>query len=248
MSGSAEMITNEVRRLVLTCRHLQAELEQSIPKKAHQEIVARMQETIDNQGAEMNRMESDLEKAVAISSELSNIQSLISTQTQEISSQNKSIQDVSGKIAEGTVPRQIYEQSLAATRSLEESARRAFEQKAAELKNLEARNHELLEKISGMVPRSEYLAVQAALAESIPRIKYEEELTKLHDQTVAKDQYLKAEARISELESILDVSVPKSEFMDLMREVSTLTNGPLAAPEPTAEAEKPAEAPQILTN
>jgi hypothetical protein len=263
MSGSAEMITNEVRRLVLTCRHLQAELEQSIPKKAHEEIVQKMQGTIDSQDAEMKRMDEELQKAVSVSSTLSSMESLLSAQSKEISAEKNSIENVYAKIAEGTVPRQIYEASLAATKSLEENARRLMEQKNSELRDLQVRNHELLERISGMVPRTDYLTVQSQLSESIPRVKHEEDVQKLRDQSVPRDLYTKAQSRISELESTLEQTVPKSEFVDLMKEVSTLTNGPLAvtyaepqnvtvvqAPE-TAASDAPvpdAPAPQVLAN
>lgn len=263
MSGSAEMITNEVRRLVLTCRHLQAELEQSIPKKVHEEIVQKMQGTIDSQDVEMKRVGEELQKAVSVSSTLSNLESLLSSQSKEISAEKNSIENVYTKIAEGTVPRQIYEASLAATKSLEENARRLMEQKNSELKELQARNHELLERISGMVPRIDYLSVQSQLSESIPRIKHEEEVQVLRDQSVPRDLYIKAESRISELETTLEQTVPKSEFVDLMKEVSTLTNGPLAvtysepqsvtavqAPEaPASDAPAvDAPAPQVLAN
>jgi chromosome segregation ATPase len=248
MSGSAELITNEVRRLVLTCRHLQAELEQSIPKKAHQEIVASMQETIDSQSEEMKQMEAQLEKAAAISSTLANLESLLSSQEREIASQNKFIEEISAKIAEGTVPRQVYEQSLSVSKSLEENVRTITEQKNAEIKTLEMRNHDLLEKMSGMVPRSDYLAIQGQLADTIPRIKHEDDMQRM------RDQNSRAEARISELETTLEHSVPKAEFVELMKEVSTLTNGPIEVPETVTETEKslPAEidapAPQPLTN
>jgi hypothetical protein len=234
MSGSAELITNEVRRLVLTCKHLQAELEQSMPKRAHEEIVAQMQEKIDGQGATIQQMESELEKAKSISSAIGNLEYLISSQSREIASQNKFIESVSAKIAEGTVPRQIYEQSISDAKSLEESIRVITEQKNAEVKSLENKNHELLEKLSGMVPRSEYLGVQAQLADSIPRSKFEEEIQRF------RDQYARAEARMSELETMLEHSVPKAEFVDLMREVSILTNGPISDTEQMNNGEKSA--------
>jgi hypothetical protein len=251
MSGSAESITNEVRRLVLTCRHLQSELEQSIPKKTHQEIVAKMQETIDGQSAEMRRLEVDLEKAVAISNMLSGLESLLTSQGNELSSQNRSIEAVAAKIAEGTVPREIYEQSLATTRSVEENARRAMEQRAVEFKSLEVKNQELLERISKMVPREDYAAVQSQLAASIPRSKYEEDIQKLREQTIAKEQYLRAEAKISELERTLEHSVPKGDFAELMKEVSSLTNGPFVAQgidEQSSELTPGESREQVLTN
>ena len=85
-----------------------------------------------------------------------------------------------------------------------------------------------------MVPRSEYLGVQAQLADSIPRSKFEEEIQRF------RDQYARAEARMSELETMLEHSVPKAEFVDLMREVSILTNGPISDTEQMNNGEKSA--------
>jgi hypothetical protein len=222
-----------------------------MPKKTHEEIVSRMQETIDRQSDELKRMQYDLQKAVAISNALNSLESSLSSQAKDVSSQAKSLESIYSKIQDGTVPKQIYEQSIAAAKSLEDNIRQITEQKNSEFNALNAKNHELLEKISEMVPRSEYFAVQSQLAESISRAKHEEEMEKLRSETVGKEQYQRAEARVAELESMLDLSVPKSEFVDLMREVSSLTNGPPVSTDAQAEkqiANEVPQTPEILTS
>ncbi len=254
MSGSAELITNEVRRLVLTCRHLQAELEQSIPKKTHQEIVTKMQETVDRQSSELKRTSAELEKAEALSSGMNALEGYLTTQGKDISSQREILQTLSAKLSENSVPQQVYAQTIAQNQELEEKTQRALEAKNVELNSLEMKNRELLERIAQMVPRSEYLAIQSHLTDWIPRIKHEEEVQKLRAQTVPREQYDRIESRLNELEGQLENSVPKSEFERLMKEITSITNAALTN-EPTSQ-EKTASAstttnasvPQPITN
>jgi chromosome segregation ATPase len=231
MSGSAELITNEVRRLVLTCKHLQAELEQSIPKKTHQEIVAKLEESIESQNAELEKTKNELDRANALSSALNSIEEYLSKQGNEITSQSELMKAFSSKIGEKTVPQDVYDQSLAQNKELYEKYQKEIAEKNSELGSIEAKNHELLERIAQMVPRSEYLAIQSHLTDWMPRVKHEEEVQKLREQTVPREQFDRIETKVNELETQLSNSVPRSDFERLMKEIITITNDALTASE-----------------
>ena len=61
----ADEITSEVRKLVLTCKALEAQLQQSIPKKAHEDIVAKIQKQIYDLENQVALTKGELEKTLA---------------------------------------------------------------------------------------------------------------------------------------------------------------------------------------
>ena len=63
MSSRAEQITSEVKRLVLKCRKLEADLAQSVPKKVLDENVAKLQAKIDALKQQKNSMDTGNYKA-----------------------------------------------------------------------------------------------------------------------------------------------------------------------------------------
>ena len=78
---------SEVRRLVLTCKSMEAQLQQSIPKKAHQEVVTKMQNTIDDLVAELERTKEDLEKTTHLEEKIKGLSEQITSQTEAITGQ-----------------------------------------------------------------------------------------------------------------------------------------------------------------
>ena len=86
MSRSEE-ITSEVRRLVLTCRSMEAQLQQSIPKKTHQEVVTKMQTAIDGLTAELERTKADLQKTAHLEETIKGLSEQITSQTVTITGQ-----------------------------------------------------------------------------------------------------------------------------------------------------------------
>jgi hypothetical protein len=213
----AEEITSEVRRLALTCRKLEAELARSVPKKAHEEAVAKMQQKIDCLNIELTHARSDIEKSISMNEELAALGKMVSTQGEKMGVQNELIKAISTKL-DGTVPSPLYEQATAKIRELEESVAATNK----EFGTLEARNRELEAKILQMVPQDQLASLQKELSNALPKEKYEEEIQRICAETVSKEQYSRAESRIAELESELANSVPKAEFEELSSSIITL--------------------------
>jgi len=113
LSSRTEQITSEVRRLVLTARSLQAQLDQSIPKKTHEEVIARMQGTIDGMAAELRRTKGQLEETQSIGQGLSIL-------GKQVAAQGETIKEAAMKISEVTVPNQVYQNALTRISDLEQ--------------------------------------------------------------------------------------------------------------------------------
>lgn len=165
----------------MTARSLQAQLDQSIPKKTHEEVVARMQGTIDGMAAELRRTKVQLEETQTIGQGLA----LLSKQ---VAASSDTVKEATLKLSEVMVPNQVFQQAMAKISELEQ-----------------------------VISRKEV------------------EIRAINEQTVHKDQYMRAEARISELESILAVSMPKTEFEDLSQQIDSLTKAAPVIQSPTME-------------
>jgi hypothetical protein len=153
----------------MTARSLQAQLDQSIPKKTHEEVIARMQGTIDGMAAELRRTKSQLEETQTVGQGLA----LLSKQ---VTASGDTIKEATVKLSEVTVPNQVFQQAMAKISELEQVINRK-----------------------------------------------EQEIRSINESTVHKDQYIRAESRISELENILANSMPKTEFEDLSQQIDSLT-------------------------
>ena len=66
---------------------MEAQLQQSIPKKAHQEVVTKMQKTIDDLVAELERTKEDLEKTTHLEEKIKGLSEQITSQTEAITGQ-----------------------------------------------------------------------------------------------------------------------------------------------------------------
>jgi hypothetical protein len=160
MSSRTEQITSEVRRLVLTARSLQAQLDQSIPKKTHEEIVGRMQGTIDGMSAELRRTKAQLGETQSIGEGLSLL-------GKQVSSQGDTIKEVVSKLAEVTVPNTVYQQATAKISELEQVVSR--------------KDQELQTFRENFVPKDQYVRAEARIAEleavlanSMPKAEFED--------------------------------------------------------------------------
>ena len=218
MSTRSEQITSEVRRLVLTCRKLEADLAQSVPKKVLEDTVGKMQGKIDSLTLELSHTRSDLEKTVSTNERLDGLEKQLSGQAEQISSQNEVIKSISSKF-DTMVPTAVYEQAGSKIHELEQ----AFEMKTNECGALQARSIELEQRISQMVPHEQFESVQTQLANSVPKATYEEGIERIRAETFSKEQYNLVESRLAELESQLANSVPRSELENLSQSIISLT-------------------------
>jgi DNA repair exonuclease SbcCD ATPase subunit len=215
LSTRAEQITSEVKRLVLKCRKLEADLAQSVPKKTLDETVAKMQQKIDALNTELKRANQDLDKSATMNERMDALGKQLDKQSEEITAQNDFIKSIASRI-DTFVPSAVYEQAMAKIHELEQ----AFETRS---KEYAAEKGELEDRISHMVPQEKFLSVQAELANSVPRAFFEEEIQKIRDETVSKEQYTIMQSKVAELESQLANSVPKIEFEELSQEIVSLT-------------------------
>ncbi len=242
MSGSlsrAEEITSEVRRLVLTCRAMEAQLQQSIPKKDHEEVVAKMQTTIDELDGEVNRIRDELQRTKGITETINALGAQIaaqkemldsqaqtaSNQSQIIDAQNKTIESLVGKLSQDTIPATMYNEALSKTHELEEKISQyvaksdfeAIQQKVAELTELlgtmvpKSEYETLQAQFSNYVPKSDYESLQAQLSNYVPKESFEEIQNALAN-SVPRDQFLASEAKIQEVEAKFSSYVPLEEL------------------------------------
>jgi DNA repair exonuclease SbcCD ATPase subunit len=215
LSSRAEQITSEVKRLVLKCRKLEADLAQSVPKKSMDETVAKMQQKIDTLNSELKRANQDLDSATTMNERMDTLGKQLEQQADEIATQNDFIKSIAQKI-DAMVPSSVYEQATQKIHELEQ----AFEARSQEYASEKA---EFEERISQMVPQDRFQALQAEIASSVPRAFYEEEVQKIRSETVSREQFNQMQSRVSELENQLANSVPKTEFEELSQEIVSLT-------------------------
>jgi chromosome segregation ATPase len=221
MSSRTEQITGEVRRLVLTCRSLEAQLKLSIPKKEHEAKVAKLEQTIEEINAELRRTQAELEKTVTLGDRIASLETQISKNEESIvSAKNEIFQSFQRKLEENTVPREVYEQTLSQVKALGESVDTIVHRKDAELSALASKNAELEEKLTSMVPRSQHSTLEAELTDL--RSKHEEEIRQINQFMVSKEKYESAQARISELESLVSNSIPISQFDELSTQIGSI--------------------------
>ncbi len=129
----AEEITSEVRRLVLTCRAMEAQLQQSVPMKTHEEVVSKMQSTIDELDVELNHLREEMQNTKGITETINALGAQIAAQKEMldlqgenltnqgkvIEAQNKTIESLMAKIAEETVPAAMYHDALSKANAAE---------------------------------------------------------------------------------------------------------------------------------
>ena len=194
----SEEITSEVRRLVLTCRSMEAQLQQSMPKKTHQEVVEKMQAKIDELTGELETTRSDLERSVHLEEGIKSLSQQIAMETQTITGQFQSndakrIQELETKIS-GMVDRSEFE---------------ALQAKYEQLAN-------------STVPKDDYNALQNQFTNFVPKQTFEDMQRTFKDTTVPREQLSAAETRLQELEAKLANSVPSADHEELMTKLTSM--------------------------
>jgi HPt (histidine-containing phosphotransfer) domain-containing protein len=162
LSTRAEQITSEVKRLVLKCRKLEADLAQSVPKKTLEETTAKMQQRIDALNAELKRANSDLDSATTVNERMDALGKQLEKQSEEISTQYDFIKSIATKM-DTMVPSAVYEQATSKIHELEQ----AFES--------QSRNYasELESQLENSVPKTEFEELSqtiVSLTKSLPVI------------------------------------------------------------------------------
>ncbi|MHB1868801.1 MAG: hypothetical protein ACYCPP_07640 [Nitrososphaerales archaeon] len=209
MSRSEE-ITSEVRRLVLTCRSMEAQLQQSLPKKTHQEVVAKMQATIDGLVAELGRTKADLQETTHLEEKIKGLSEQISSQTEAITGQWQS-NDV----------KRIAELEEKISNMVDKSEFLALQNKYDEIKTL-------------TVPKEDYITLQNQFSNFVPREIFEEMQRSFSQTTVPREKLLATEARMQELETRIANSIPRSDHDELVAQIVSLIG---EAPRPSDASE-----------
>ncbi len=210
-----EEITSEVRKLVLTCRSLEAQLQQSVPKKFHQEVVTKMQGNIDSLSDDLTRTKAELEKTTSIGQRIPGLESEIASQNELISSQSKTIDSLTTKLSESATTAIQYSQAVSKIQELESRISSMVD--ATEFASAQKRCAELEQQVSDMVPKAQFSAIQAELANSVPAQKYEDLQKRFNEELSA------AQSRIGELDKALQESVPKADFEELAGKITQIT-------------------------
>jgi hypothetical protein len=159
LSSRTEQITSEVRRLVLTARSLQAQLDQSIPKKTHEEVIARMQGTIDGMAAELRRTKNQLDETQSIGQGLSIL-------VKQVAAQGETVREAAMKISEVTVPNHVYQNATTRISDLEQVLNR----KDQEMQSLRDQSVSKDQYIRAETRISE---LENVLANSMPKTEFE---------------------------------------------------------------------------
>jgi chromosome segregation ATPase len=177
---------------------MEAQLQQSIPKKAHQEVVAKMQTTIDGLVAELERTKADLQKTNHLEERITSLSEQITSQTDAITSQWRS--NETKRIAE-----------------LEERIGQMVDK--TELVSLQSKYDELK---TTTVPKEDYSALQNQFSNYVPREVFEEMQKSFAQTTVPREQLVAAQARVQELETKIANSIPLSEHEEVITKLTSL--------------------------
>ena len=177
---------------------MEAQLQQSMPKKTHQEVVAKMQAKIDELTTELETTRSDLERSVHLEEGIKSLSQQIASETQTITSQFQSndarrIQELEAKIS-GMVDR-------------------------TEFDTLQARYEQLK---NSTVPKDDYSALQNQFTNFVPKQTFEDMQRTLRETTVPREQLSAAEARLQELETRLTNSIPRADHEELMTAITSM--------------------------
>jgi phage tail sheath protein FI len=192
----ADEITSEVRKLVLTCKALEAQLQQSIPKKTHEEEVAKLNAQIDDLQKQVSLTKTELEKTISVGTRLGALEARINTLYDVAASQNQAVKTLSEKLSEATVPFSLHTEDVARIQQLEE-------------------------QVYSMAPKADLEALQNQLANAVPKDRLDEVEKALAD-SVPKSRLAEAEAKIARLEATLAESVPRATLEELKEKIASM--------------------------
>lgn len=138
-----------MRRLILKCRSLETKLEQSVPKKAYQDAVAKLQANIDKLNEDLQHTRDELGKTESLGGRLNNLSTVVLTLSSQISAQNEVIKTLTERYQ---IPQDLHNKALSKIRDLESS----LSKKSAESEAARARIAELEAKLEEYVPKEKY--------------------------------------------------------------------------------------------
>src|SRR5579872_7235930 len=92
--SSAEQMTSEMKRLILKCRSLESKLEQSVPKKAYQDAVQKMQAAIDALSADLARTRDELHQTESLGGRINSLSAQLSLLSSHIASQEELVKNL----------------------------------------------------------------------------------------------------------------------------------------------------------
>ncbi|HVB12208.1 MAG TPA: hypothetical protein VNE86_03680 [Nitrososphaerales archaeon] len=156
---------------------------------------------------------------------------------------------------ENGISPEVYQRVLSENKILRDKISAMTKEVEERIATLERTNKDTEQKISEMVPRADYDALQSEFYNSVPKIEYERVKAELLNSVpkahyddllnriadmVPKEIYLDAERRTMELESTIKNSTPNKVIEDLASEISLLgllSEVPLSKPEKTGDSE-----------
>lgn len=237
MSGSlsrAEEITSEVRRLVLTCRAMEAQLQQSIPKKTHEEVVSKMQATIDELDGELTRIRGELQNTKGITETINALGAQIvaqkemlelqgqnlTNQGQVIEAQNKTIESLTTRLSEQTIPVAMYNEALSRANAAEDKASQCVPK--ADYESLQTKVSELTESLNSMVPRSELDSLRTDVSQNyVPKGIFDQVQTALSN-SVPKEELQASQSKIQEIESKFSTYISSEQLSAAQSRITEL--------------------------
>jgi hypothetical protein len=222
----SEEITSEVRKLVLTCRSLEAQLQQSIPKKTHLEIVGKMQGAIDSISAELGRTKESLAKTTSLGERMNALESTLAVQNNMISSQNNVIGALTSKFSEALVLASTYADATHKIQLLEERIGTMVDR--SQYDSLVDSYHEMEERLANTVPKDQYYVLEDKLSNSVSKFAYEELQNRI-SQMVPREDLASAESKVADLEHALLNSVPRQDFEELASKMAKVSSEAEAA-------------------
>jgi len=138
-----------MRRLILKCRSLETKLEQSVPKKAYQDAIAKLQANIDRLTEDLQHTRDELGKTESLGGRLNNLSTVVLTLSSQIATQNETMKNLTEKYQ---VPQELHNKALTKIKDLEAT----LSKKSAESEAARARIAELEAKLEESVPKERY--------------------------------------------------------------------------------------------
>ena len=144
-----------MRRLILKCRSLETKLEQSVPKKAYQEAVAKLQENIERLSEDLQRTKDELGRTESLGGRLNNLSTVVLTLSSQISAQNDTIKSLTERYL---IPQEMHNKVLSRVHELEQSMskKNAESVPRTDFELAQARIQELESRLAETVPKENY--------------------------------------------------------------------------------------------
>ena len=193
-----------------------------------------MQGSIDSLNEEVNRLKSELQNTKTLNESISGLGSTLTSSSETVSSlaqtvanlnqlieaQKTTIQELSTRLSQNTVPSQLYDQTITKLGEMQSKMDSMVDK--SEMNSLQTKFNEQTDMMKSMVPRGEYLALQAQFANFVPKDTFDA-LQKTLNQYVPREQLIASETRLHELESKLESYVPRADYEELTARIGLLT-------------------------